>query len=144
MQAEGYPWGLTPAEHEQMIKHVREHWPSAEYLTGAGAGLGSDVDPSVLDFWMRYAQAGASPSAVAALEQMNGQIDVRDILPTIRVPTLVMNRTGDPVANVDAGRDLAAHIPGARFVEFPGKTHVLTEDVYDRVCAEIEESWFIR
>ena len=139
VQAEDYPWGMTPAENEQMIEHVREHWPSAEYLTGAGAGIGRDVDPSVLDFYMRYAQASASPSAVAALEQMNAQIDVRDILPTIRVPTLVMNRTGDPVANVGAARDLAAHIPDARFVEFPGNSHLLTDDVYDRVCAEIEE-----
>ena len=112
VKTEDYPWGLTPAEHKQVVEDAREHWPSIEYLTGPGAGFGRDVDPAVLKSVMRQAQAAASPSAVAALEEMNGQIDIRDILPSIRVPTLVMNRTGDPVANVHAARDLAAHIPG--------------------------------
>jgi class 3 adenylate cyclase len=54
---------------------------------------------------------------------MLGMIDMRDILPSVRVPALVMNRIADPVANVEAARDFAARIPGARFVEFPGDTH---------------------
>lgn len=70
---------------------------------------------------------------------MNAQIDIRDILPTIRVPALIMNRTGDPVANVDAARDMAAHIPGARFVEFPGDTHSMFNLEPEKVLAEIEE-----
>lgn len=131
--------GPIDAEQARMIDDLRENWPSIAYLTGAGGGLGHDVDRSVLDFALRYAQASASPSAIVALEQMNAQIDTRDILPTIRVPTLVMNRTGDPVAHVDAARDLAARIPGSRFVEFPGKTHMISEVDYDRICAEIEE-----
>ncbi len=142
VRAEDYPWGLTPVEYKRMVEHVREHWPSAEYMTGAGAGYGPDADPALLESALRAAQAAASPSAVAALEEMNAQIDIRDILPTIRVPTLVMNRTGDPVANVDAARDLAAHIPGARFVEFPGTNHQMVGLEYDRIRAEIEN--FIR
>jgi class 3 adenylate cyclase len=121
-----------------MIEHIREHWPSLEYLTGFGAGYGRDADPALLDFILRVAQASASPSAVAALEEMNAQIDVRAILPTIRVPTLVMNRTGDPVANIGAARDLAAHIPGARFLEFPGNYHQIVGLEFDRIQAEIE------
>ena len=54
---------------------------------------------------------------------MNLEIDIRGVLSSIHVPSLVMNRTTDPTANVDAARDLAAHIGGARFVEFPGDTH---------------------
>jgi class 3 adenylate cyclase len=69
---------------------------------------------------------------------MNSQIDIRDILPSIRAPTLVMNRTGDPVANVAAARDLASRIPGAKFVEFPGDTHAFT-GVADQVLAQVEE-----
>jgi class 3 adenylate cyclase len=69
---------------------------------------------------------------------MNAEIDVRDILPTIQVPTLVMNRTGDPVANIEAARDLASCIPGARFVEFQGNTHSSYAIEPERVLAEIK------
>ena len=138
VQAADYRWGLTPAEHKQMVQDVREHWPSKDYLTGPGAGMGPNVDPAALEWSMRVAQTAASPSAVAALEEMNGQIDIREILPTIRVPTLVMNRTGDPAANVNAARDLAAHIPGARFVEFPGNFHAIPGPEFERICAEME------
>jgi class 3 adenylate cyclase len=67
---------------------------------------------------------------------MNASIDIRAILPTITVPTLVVNRTGDPVADVEAARDMAAHIPGARFVEFPGETHSLS-DIADESTTEV-------
>jgi len=125
-RADDYPWGMWPAEYQKVVDGLRDEWPSIEYLTGAGAGLGKDVDPKVLDWWLTFARAAASPSAIVALEEMNMLIDVRAILPTIRVPTLVMNRTADPVANVNAARDLAARIPGARFVEFPGNTHQMS------------------
>jgi class 3 adenylate cyclase len=70
---------------------------------------------------------------------MNQQIDVRDILPTIRVPTLVMNRSGDPVAHVDAARQLANAIPGARFVEFPGDMHFMLGPDSEQIFELIEE-----
>ena len=135
-RTDDYPWGLSREEDAAMLAELRRNWPSRDYLLGPGAGLGRDVDPAHLDWFTRYAQAGASPRAIVALEEMNGQIDVRSILPTISVPTLVINRTGDPVANVDAARDLAAHIPGSRFVEFPGDTHSLS-DIADEFVAEV-------
>jgi class 3 adenylate cyclase len=125
-RTDDYPWGMSTAEYQKVVDGLRDEWPSIEYLTGAGAGLGKDIDPKVLDWWLTFARASASPAAIVALEQMNMLIDTRNILPTIRVPTLVMNRSGDPVANVGAARDLAARIPGARFVEFPGDTHQMT------------------
>ncbi len=139
VQTEDYPWGLSPGEYAKLIDHVREHWPSVEYLIGPGAGLGRDVDPAVLDWFLHASQVSASPSAVAALEEMNAEIDIRAILPVIRVPTLVMNRTSDPVAHVEAARDVAARIPGARFLEFPGETHSMYAIEPDRVLAAIEE-----
>jgi class 3 adenylate cyclase len=139
VKADDYPWGPTPEEQEKLIQHARLTWPSREYLTGWGAGLGADVDPAYLDWWVRKAQASASPAAVAALEEMNAQIDTRAILPSISVPTLVMNYSGDPVANVEAAHDLAVHIPGARFVEFPGKAHIPRINIPERILAEIEE-----
>ncbi len=138
IQSEDYPWGLTPEENQSMIDELLENGVTLRYLTGPGAGLGKDVDPAYLEWVLRYARAGASPSSVVALERMNAQIDIRDILPTIQAPTLVMNRTGDPVANVNAARDLASRIPRARFLEFPGNTHSMV-GISDQVVSEIQE-----
>ena len=68
----------------------------------------------------RRERQSASPSAVMAILRMNSEIDARHILPTIRVPTLVLHRVGDTRITVDAGRYLATHIPGAKYVELPG------------------------
>lgn len=140
VKTEDYPWGQTKDEYERYIDHTATTWPSKDYFTGLGVGVGQQyADPALLNWWMRYAKASASPAAVAALETMNMQIDTRDILPLIRVPTLVMNRTGDPEANVDAARDIAAHIPGARFIELPGDTHWLYDIEWEHILEEIEE-----
>ncbi len=136
-QTEDYPWGQTRAESEAMIARLGEHGVTMEYITGPGAGFPADRTRE-LQFLLRYFRAGASPSAAAALERMNLDVDVRDILPSIRVPTLVMNRTGDPVAHVEAARDMAAHIPGARFVEFPGDSHSIMVPDHEPLVAEIQ------
>lgn len=133
-----YPWGLTEEENEKMIKDLEDNGVNSEYLTGAGAGVPKN-DQAFLDWVLRYARSAASPASFAALERMNSKIDIRAVLPSIHVPTLVMNRTGDPVANVEAARDLARKIPGARFVEFPGDTHSITLDDVDKILAEIEK-----
>lgn len=133
-----YPWGDSAEEYQRMIDGLAENGVTLSYAMGSGAGIPKDSDPTYREWFVRYLRAGASPSAMVALERMNSQIDIRDILPTIRVPTLVMNRTGDPVAKVGAARDLAAHIPGAKFLEFPGETHQF-HGIADQVLAEIEQ-----
>jgi pimeloyl-ACP methyl ester carboxylesterase len=95
---------------------------------GTGRSLGRFApsranDPALQIWWGKYERLGASPAAAAALVRMNGEINVRDIIPTIRVPTLVIHRTGDQVIPVKAARSLAKHIPGARYVELPGADH---------------------
>jgi class 3 adenylate cyclase len=133
-----YPWGYEPDEYERMVAELADGWPTEEYVRGWGAGTGAGADADVIEEMMRRMRAGASPAAAVALERMNGQIDIREILPTIQAPTLVLNRTGDPIAHVDAARDLAARVPGARFVAFPGDSHGMA-GIADRVVAEIEE-----
>jgi pimeloyl-ACP methyl ester carboxylesterase/class 3 adenylate cyclase len=135
--SEDHPWGLSQEETDRLIQDVQDNWASERYLRGPGAGLGPDVDDAVLQHWMRYDRAAASPSAAAAYERMNAQIDIRPILGAIKVPTLVMNRTGDPVASCEGARDLAKRIPGARFVEFPGNSHPIM-DAPEKVLAEIQ------
>jgi class 3 adenylate cyclase len=98
----------------------------------AGWGVGRSLsrfapsranDLALQNWWGKLERLGASPAAVAALVRMNGEINVRDIIPTIRVPTLVIHRTGDQIIPVKAGRTLAKHIPGARYIELPGVDH---------------------
>jgi len=136
VKTDDYPWGSTPEEDERGIAELSEHGMTLEYLFPDGV---PDDQAAHAEYLMRWHRAGASPAALVALARMNAQIDVRDILPDIRVPTLVMNRTGDPVAHIDAARDLAAHIPGAKFKEFPGDTHSISNLEPEKVLATIEE-----
>jgi len=134
-----HPWGQSQAEHDAMLRMVMDGWPSVEYITGPGAGLGKDADPAFVEAVARYMRAAASPSAVYAYEQMNGAIDTRAILPAIKAPTLVMNRIGDPCASCSAARDMAARIPGAVFREYPGNSHSMMLDDMEIVLADIQE-----
>jgi pimeloyl-ACP methyl ester carboxylesterase/class 3 adenylate cyclase len=131
-----FPWGMTAAEHEYMLEQVRAGW---------GGPVGLDIrapsrlgDQRFRDTWARYLRAGASPGAAVALMRMNAQIDVRDVLATVHVPTLVMHRVGDQTISIDVGRHLAAGIPGARMVELPGNDHIPWVGDTDRLIAEIE------
>jgi class 3 adenylate cyclase len=137
-KAPDYPWGPTPEEMRSRIRAVSRTGVTLEYLKGTGLGVGSQTDPAFLDWYIRYAQAAASPTALAALETMCNEIDIRGILPGITVPTLVMNRSGDPMSHVDAARDLASQIPGAMFREWPGDTHMMF-DIADQVSQVIQE-----
>ena len=89
--------------------------------------------------WARFERQSASPGAVVALTRMNRQIDLRPIVPTIRVPSLVLHRSGDTQINVDHGRYLAEHIASAKYVELPGEDHLPYTGDGDSVVDEIEE-----
>jgi pimeloyl-ACP methyl ester carboxylesterase len=129
-----YPWCETEEERAEYAAAIEREW-------GAEADLGRmapAADESLARWWMARARAAASPGSARDLVVMNSQADVRDVLPAVQAPTLVVHRTGDRDAPVEGGRYLAAHIPGARFVELPGDTHVpfwQPDDVVD----EIEE-----
>jgi pimeloyl-ACP methyl ester carboxylesterase len=137
--SDDHPWGQNRDENDTMIRDVQENWPSEWYIRGPGAGFGPDAEDAAVQAAIRYCRAAASPSAAAAYERMNGEIDIRPILGSIKVPTLVMNRTGDPVAPCEGARDMARRIPGARFAEFPGNTHSMMAISPEKVLAEIQE-----
>ena len=120
--APDYPWGPTRAAHEHFLEEIRTGW-------GGPVGIGirapsQSHDPAFCDWWSTYLRMGASPGAVLTLTQMNAEIDVRHVLPAIRVPTLVLHRTDDQCLTVEQGRYVAEHIPGATFVELPGNDHL--------------------
>src|SRR4029077_532004 len=105
----GYPWGMTEEKLEANIARVRDTWPR---ITGMEGYAPSQVDnPEVANWWSTFRQMSASPGDAADLLGMNGLIDIRDILPAIRVPTLIVHARGDRVAPIEAGRYFAEHIP---------------------------------
>ena len=74
--------------------------------------------------WARLLRMGASPGANRTLQRMNGDTDVRHVLPAIRVPTLLLHSVGDRALPVAGSRYMAERIPGARYVELPGSDHL--------------------
>jgi class 3 adenylate cyclase len=133
-----YPsWVLSGAALEEFIASIEASWgtgASATRFAPSRAG-----DEQFRQQWARFERLGASPAAVVALTRMNAEIDVRHVLPAIRVPTLVLHRRDDTRVNVEAGRFTAAHIPGARYVEMPGPDHAIWVGDNDRIAAEMEE-----
>jgi class 3 adenylate cyclase len=118
MRAPDYPIGLTPEQAERRLRFLSAQWGTGANAT-ASPGLASI--PSFREWLGRYERLALSPGAFAAMYPvMDLQSDVRAVLPTIRVPTLVLHRSGVRYIRPECGRYLADHIPGARYVELPG------------------------
>jgi pimeloyl-ACP methyl ester carboxylesterase len=122
LRAADYPWGPTADERDQFCQTIIRDW---------GGPVGIDerapsraLDPEFRSWWAAYLRMGASPGAAVALTKMNAEVDIRDELPKIQVPSLVIHRTGDRLLKIEEGRYLAQHIPGAELAELPGNDHL--------------------
>ncbi len=131
---EDYPWAATREERVAYAAEVERTWGE----DGDISTLAPTADPAFARWWAARARAAASPGAARDLILMNSLIDVRDVLPAVRVPTLVLHRTGDTDSRLEEGRYLAEHIPGARFVELEGDDHLPWLDG-DQILDEVEE-----
>jgi class 3 adenylate cyclase len=139
-EAPDYPWA-SPAEalRESAEELIAPFWGrDAQGLVELFSPSLAD-DPEAVEFAARLERSAASPAMVEQIFEMFLDIDVRAVLPTIHVPTLVLHRHGDRVVNWRAGRDLAAHIPGARYVELEGIDHLPWAGDSEAVLGEIEE-----
>lgn len=136
--APDYPWA-TPAD--SLIQSAKEliapYW---------GRGTNIEVwiptladDPRAVEQWGKYERQAASPGMFMKLNRMLLDVDVRHILPAIRVPTLVLHRRHDRVVNVAHGRYVAEQIPTARFVELPGIDHAVEAGDTGIVLDHVEE-----
>jgi pimeloyl-ACP methyl ester carboxylesterase len=139
-EAPDYPWA-SPAEalRESAAEFIAPDWGQhpegmVELFTPSIAD-----DPQALEFTARLQRSAASPAMVQQIFEMFLDIDVRAIVPTIHVPTLVLHRRGDRVVNWRAGKELAEQIPGARYVELPGIDHLPWAGDSEAVLGEIEE-----
>ena len=133
--APDFPSGRTAAEFEDYLHEILSGWGGPVGLEARAPSRANDS--RFRETWSRILRTGASPGAAATLMMMNAAIDIRPILPTVRVPTLVLHRIGDRTIPLEVGRQLAAAIPGSSFVELPGDDHVPWVGDSDRVVAEV-------
>ena len=130
------PWGRNDEELAARLRLVHEHWGKGLSVAMYSPSLAGNED--YVRWAGRHERAAASPGAALAAIQMNQEIDVRHVLPTISIPTLVLHRAGDRPVKVEHGRYLAKHIPGANYVEFPGDDHTPWAGDVDALCDEVQ------
>ena len=135
--ASDYEFGTDVDAFDRYLERLDREW-------GTGFGFralfpGQADDEAMRQWWARYQRLAASPGASAALQRMTFATDVRAVLPTIRVPTLILHRTGDRFVPVQHGRYMAERIPGARFIELPGSDHVPFLGDSEAMLGEIQE-----
>jgi len=132
-----YPWAPSREERQHLYEIIDRDWGGEVDMSDLAPSLAHD------DGFRRrlstYLRLSASPGAALALARMNTEIDVRNVLPTVRVPTLILHRTGDRDANIEEGRYIAARIPNAKFLELPGPDHLPWVGDQGEVVDEIEE-----
>jgi class 3 adenylate cyclase len=133
--SEDYPWAPRPDVRAREIEQLERDWATRMDLDQ----LAPSEDDGFKQRLATYFRRSASPGAAVALMRMNTQIDVRDVLPSVQAPTLVMHRVGDRDVSVEEGRWIAAQIPGARYVELPGDSHTLWAGNTDEIVDELEE-----
>lgn len=139
-EAPDYPWA-SPAEalRESAAEFIAPYWGQDAQGTVELFAPSLADDPGTVALAARLERSAASPGMVRKIFEMFLDVDVRAVLPTIHVPTLVLHRRGDRVVNRRAGQELAARIPSARYVEVPGIDHLPWAGDSEAVLGEIEE-----
>jgi class 3 adenylate cyclase len=134
--AADHTFGRTVEEVDRILDVMEREW---------GGPVGMEIwapsmagDERFRHWWANYLRLAASPGAAVTVMRMNMEIDVRHILPSVRVPTLIVHRTGDRLTLVEQGRYLAERIPDARLAELPGDDHMPFLDS-DQIIDEVEE-----
>lgn len=143
LKQDDYPWASTRDQYEKFMSRREMHWGDTaffdELLEHFAPSLAGTVSDETRQWWYRYLRTSVSPGAAAALTRMNKELDTRRVLPTIRVPTLVLHVEGDQVFELAEGSYIADHIPGAELTIIPGQDHAwFAPAVRDLAIAEAE------
>ena len=139
--ATDYAWAWPEATWSSYMDELANGWGTRPYAEKVFPGFNPSLadDDGAVGWWARFMRQAASPNAAVAIERMWHEIDVRPVLATIRVPTLVLHRADDAGISVEAGRDTARRIPGAKFIELPGVDSYPWAGDQDGVLDEVEE-----
>ncbi len=132
-----YPWGVSLEDREAFFALMQRDWGKPVGIEERAPSMANDEN--FRNWWATYLRMGASPGAAVALTKMNAEIDVRQVLPTIRVPTLVIHRSGDMCLKVEEGRFVASQIMGCKYVELSGIDHLPFVGNQAKILDEIEE-----
>ena len=132
-----HPFGMREADWMTFLERMEREWGGAVAVDIFAPGMAANE--GFLRQYANYLRQAASPGAALAIMHMNGEIDVRHVLPAIRLPTLVLHKTGDRLVQLGQGRYLAQHIVGARFTELPGDDHLANAGDYDLIADALEE-----
>jgi pimeloyl-ACP methyl ester carboxylesterase/class 3 adenylate cyclase len=131
-------WFPTQEALEELFQYIDTAWGSGESLPMFAPSMTDD--PAFKQWWGKFERLGASPGAAKKIMRLNSQIDITDILPSVKVPTLVIHRTDDVTVNVKGGRLLAERIPNAKYVELPGVDHLpMVGENPDRILDEMAQ-----
>ncbi len=117
-----YPWGVSAEDRDAFFEMMQRDWGRPVGIEERAPSLAHDE--SFREWWATYLRMGASPGAAVALTKMNAEIDVRNVLPSVRVPTLVIHRKGDMCLKVEEGRYVASLIPNSEYLELDGVDHL--------------------
>jgi class 3 adenylate cyclase len=137
--ASDYPFGWRDGEWAAFFDNVDKHWGTPQGVDLSIWAPSVAHDQKVQEDVAAYMRLAASPGAVKAVMEMNREIDVRHVLPTIRVPTLIAHRIGDRNIRIQQARYMADRIPGAKLVELPGDDHMAWFGDLDGLLGEVEE-----
>ncbi len=134
--AEDYPWAPTPEQAAAGAELIEDGWGQGFWLDAIAPSFARD--PELVRWWARYERQAASPAMARAITRLAVEIDIRDVLPAISVPTLVLHRTGDMTWPIDGARYIAERIPGAKLVELEGFDHFPFAGDVDALLDEVE------
>lgn len=132
-----YLWGQSNEEHRSFLREIETEWGGPVGIKERAPSMAQDQQ--FREWWAAYLRMGASPGAAVALTKMNSQIDVRAVLPSVRVPALVLHRKDDHCLKVEEGRFVASLIPNATFVELDGADHLPFVGDQDAIVDEIRQ-----
>ena len=135
--APDYEWAWPAEQRDAHMDELVAHWGEG-WVTGSVAPS-QQSDPNFMEWAGRLERLAASPGTIRRIFKLIGEFDVRDVLPSIRVPTLVMHRTEDSFLKVEHSRYIASKIPDARYVELEGGDNMFSLGDSDGLLGEIEE-----
>ena len=134
-----YPIGPIDEVFEQFLDQWADSWGTPDTMTLHVFAPSKAGDPEFVRWLNRFERLTVSPSGLRAMMALNQELDIRPILSTISVPTLVLHRTGDLAMSVEHGRYLAEHIPNAKYVELPGMDHLPWLGDSDAILEALED-----
>ena len=135
--APGYDWAWPAEVRKRHMDDEVKHWGEGRVV--AGVAPSETSDPGFMEWAGRLERLAASPSTIRRMMDLIGEFDVRDILPSIRVPTLVLHRRDDAFIKIEHSRYIAQRIPGARYVELEGSDNMFSLGDSEALLGEIEE-----